>query len=183
MTKIKFIVKPKNQCAFCCSKYCLGCNKNDTEAFVEWFDKNVQNLSCEDEEADVAMMKEWCKNNNHEWRDDGVYNMNVNDAFTSNMKTIDWVSRNAKYIDFSVDRSNDTETEPESDTDSEDYEEYECEECYKNVRTTKDLSKSYGCYTMRFCEDCYVDMEEVCKDCKNPIDADDSEDICLCSEP
>lgn len=63
MTKIKFIVKPNN--------------RNDTDAFVEWFNNNVQTLACEDEEADLAMMKEWCKKNNHEWRDDGVYNMNI----------------------------------------------------------------------------------------------------------
>lgn len=35
------------------------------------------------------------------------------------MKSIDWVKRNEKMIDFTIDRSNETDTEPESDTDTE----------------------------------------------------------------
>ena len=38
------------------------------------------------------------------------------------MKTIDWVSKNAKFIDFSAEamaRSNEPDTEPESDTEEE----------------------------------------------------------------
>jgi hypothetical protein len=42
------------------------------------------------------------------------------------MKTIDWVSKNAKFIDFSAEamaRSNEPDTEPESDTEDEDEDE------------------------------------------------------------
>lgn len=35
------------------------------------------------------------------------------------MKSIDWVKRNEKMIDFTIDRSNEPDTEPESDTDTE----------------------------------------------------------------
>ena len=33
------------------------------------------------------------------------------------MNTISWVSQNSKYIDVTIDRSNEPDTEPESDTD------------------------------------------------------------------
>ena len=45
------------------------------------------------------------------------------------MKSIDWVKRNEKIIDFTIDRSNEPDTEPESDTDTEEEEAYYCYKC------------------------------------------------------
>ena len=53
--------------------------RSDHSAFSEWFDSTIR--SFEDIEADdedvEEIMKKWCEDNNHEWRDDGVYNMNI----------------------------------------------------------------------------------------------------------
>jgi len=35
------------------------------------------------------------------------------------------------------------------------YECYECEQCDTKVKTKKDLTITYGCMDMKFCEDCY----------------------------
>ena len=50
------------------------------------------------------------------------------------MKTIDWVKRNETMIDFTVDRSNEPDTEPESDTDEEeDDSSFVCRDCAKTI--------------------------------------------------
>ena len=49
------------------------------EAFEAWFNEEIYSL--EDAEDDKLLwlmtMIIWCKKNNHEMREDGVYNMNI----------------------------------------------------------------------------------------------------------
>ena len=53
-------------------------NWNDYEAFWIWFDETVIALDdCENEAEWNEKMKKWCDENNHEMREDGVYNMNI----------------------------------------------------------------------------------------------------------
>ena len=53
--------------------------RNSFEAFGEWFNKEVRSL--EDIERNGEdfdeVITEWCKNNNHQIREDGIYNMNI----------------------------------------------------------------------------------------------------------
>jgi hypothetical protein len=44
--------------------------------------------------------------------------------------------------------------------EEEEEEEYECEQCSVEVKTTKDLTITYGCMDMKFCEDCYKTSKE-----------------------
>ena len=48
-------------------------------AFYQWFHKYVRSInSITDNGKDLTdVAKEWCENNDHEWREDGVYNMNI----------------------------------------------------------------------------------------------------------
>jgi hypothetical protein len=53
--------------------------RNSFEAFGEWFNKEVRSLDDiekNDEDFD-DVVREWCNNNNHEIREDGIYNMNI----------------------------------------------------------------------------------------------------------
>jgi hypothetical protein len=52
---------------------------NSHEAFAEWFDGEVRSLDDVEGAGENfdTVMEEWCRNNNHEIRDDGVYNMNI----------------------------------------------------------------------------------------------------------
>ena len=52
---------------------------NNREAFGEWFNEEVRSLDDVEEEGEHfdTVMEEWCCNNNHEIREDGVYNMNI----------------------------------------------------------------------------------------------------------
>jgi len=47
--------------------------------FYQWFHKYVRSIvTLENEGKDLAeTAKEWCDNNEHEWREDGVYDMNI----------------------------------------------------------------------------------------------------------
>ena len=55
---------------------------NSHEAFAEWFDGEVRSLDDVEGAGENfdTVMEEWCRNNNHEIRDDGVYNMNILEA-------------------------------------------------------------------------------------------------------
>ena len=62
------------------------------------------------------------------------------------MKSIDWVKRNETMIDFMVDRSNEPDTEPESDTDEEEEEEEQkCEKCNKKYKLMYNDILCAGC--------------------------------------
>ena len=52
---------------------------SDHTAFSEWFNSNIRRFEyIEAVGEDVEeVMRIWCEANNHEWRDDGVYNMNI----------------------------------------------------------------------------------------------------------
>jgi hypothetical protein len=52
---------------------------SDHTAFSEWFNSNIRRFEyIEAAGEDVEeVMRIWCEANNHEWRDDGVYNMNI----------------------------------------------------------------------------------------------------------
>ena len=57
--------------------------------------------------------------------DDVGFDYECDEEEEEDMKTIDWVSKNAKFIDFSAEamaRSNEPDTEPESDTEDEEEE-------------------------------------------------------------
>ena len=97
----------------------------------------------------------------------------IQDIDDEEMMGIDWVSKNDKFIDSlqaAIDKSNEPDTEPESDTEKE---EYECEQCNVEVKTEKDLTITYGCMDMKFCEDCYKTSKE------EEIDDEEDED-CGC---
>jgi len=52
--------------------------KSRTEFYL-WFDKYVKSIATitdEEKKLDV-IAKEWCETNDREWREDGVYNMNI----------------------------------------------------------------------------------------------------------
>ena len=53
--------------------------RNSHEVFEMWFDKNIRSLVlCEEKGEDFdTVMTKWCENNNHEIREDGIYNMNI----------------------------------------------------------------------------------------------------------
>ena len=53
--------------------------RNSFEAFGEWFNEEVRSLEdIERNEEDYdEVIAEWCKNNNHQIREDGIYNMNI----------------------------------------------------------------------------------------------------------
>ena len=53
--------------------------RNSFEAFNEWFNKEVRSLEdIEKNDEDFnEVVREWCNNNNHEIREDGIYNMNI----------------------------------------------------------------------------------------------------------
>jgi hypothetical protein len=55
---------------------------NSHEAFAEWFNGEVRSLDDVEGAGENfdTVMEEWCRNNNHEIRDDGVYNMNIPEA-------------------------------------------------------------------------------------------------------
>jgi hypothetical protein len=52
---------------------------NSHEAFAEWFNENVEALEDIEARGDdfEEVMQQWCDKNNHEYREDGVYNMNT----------------------------------------------------------------------------------------------------------
>ena len=53
--------------------------RNSFEAFGEWFNKEVrflEDIERNGEDFD-EVITEWCKNNNHQIREDGIYNMNI----------------------------------------------------------------------------------------------------------
>ena len=53
--------------------------RNSFEAFNEWFNKEVRSLEDieRNDEDWNEVVREWCNNNNHEIREDGIYNMNI----------------------------------------------------------------------------------------------------------
>tara|TARA_B110001450_G_scaffold168641_1_gene157208 strand:- start:191 stop:676 length:486 start_codon:yes stop_codon:yes gene_type:complete len=55
-------------------------------------------------------------------------------------------------------------------------EEYECEQCSVKVKTEKDLTITYGCMDMKFCEDCY----KTSKDCVKEEEEEDR--LCPCGD-
>eukprot|EP01044_Picomonas_judraskeda_P002446 COSAG03_NODE_177_length_11096_cov_1567.562062_6_plen_94_part_00 len=52
---------------------------NSHEAFAEWFDRNIRSLEDVESAGEdwTEGLMEWCEFNNHEYREDGVYNMNI----------------------------------------------------------------------------------------------------------
>ena len=52
---------------------------NSFEAFEEWFNDEVYAYDDAEKEGKDwdEVMQEWCSKNNHEIREDGVYNMNI----------------------------------------------------------------------------------------------------------
>ena len=58
----------------------------------------------------------------------------------------------------------DTNDEEESDEDEDEVEEYECVQCSVEVKTEKDLTITYGCMDMKFCEDCYKTSKDCVKE-------------------
>ena len=54
-------------------------NYNSHDAFIEWFDENIETIEDIEERGDsyLDVIITWCINNNHEYRDNGVYNMNI----------------------------------------------------------------------------------------------------------
>jgi len=54
-------------------------NFNSHEAFLMWFDENIEGIDDIEKRGDhfLDVIHTWCNNNNHEYRDDGVYNMNI----------------------------------------------------------------------------------------------------------
>ena len=48
--------------------------------------------------------------------------------------------------------------------DDEEEEEYKCEQCSVEVKTEKDLTITYGCMDMKFCEDCYKTSKDCVKE-------------------
>jgi len=67
---------------------------------------------------------------------------------------------------------------------SSEEEEYECEQCSVEVKTTKDLTITYGCMDMKFCEDCYKtskdEVEEEEEDEEEVDIIDTTDDYYLC---
>ena len=60
-------------------------NMSDHGAFAEWFHKTIKSVEyCEKEElCFVDVIKEWCKDNNHEWTRQGVFNNDIGVAESS----------------------------------------------------------------------------------------------------
>ena len=58
---------------------------SDHGAFAEWFHKTIKSVEdCEKEElCFVDVMKEWCKDNNHEWTRQGVFHNDIGVAESS----------------------------------------------------------------------------------------------------
>ena len=68
----------------------------------------VQDLSC----CSMFMI-------NQEWEGEDIYAEEFICSEEEEMKSIDWVKRNETMIDYTIDRSNEPDSEPESDTDDE----------------------------------------------------------------
>ena len=64
------------------------------------------------------------------------------------MESIDWVKRNETMIDFTIDRSNEPDTEPESDTEYEAY----CEICDDYMSDVEQEDYEAGCNSI--CDGC-----------------------------
>ena len=72
----------------------------------------------------------------------------MSDVEQEEMESIDWVKRNETMIDFTIDRSNEPDTEPESDTEYEAY----CEICDDYMSDVEQEDYEAGCNSI--CDGC-----------------------------
>ena len=82
----------------------------------------------------------------------------MSDVEQEEMESIDWVKRNETMIDFTIDRSNEPDTEPESDTDYEAY----CEICDDYMSDVEQEDYEAGC-------------NSICDGCAPPTDVEQEE--------
>jgi len=50
---------------------------NSHEAFMLWFNENVESLEDMDDDAMNSVMRKWCEEHNHDIKEDGVYNRDI----------------------------------------------------------------------------------------------------------
>jgi len=115
-------------------------NMSGHGAFAEWFDKNIKSVEdCEKEGlCFVDVMKEWCKENNHEWTSQGVINGNVMDE-----------------------SSKDSEDSEDSEEDGPDC----CMFCDKRFDFQWTINKNPKLYNWYLFEGHDVDEGDLCFDC------------------
>jgi len=88
----------------------------------------------------------------------------VKEEDPEDMKTISWVAINSKFIDFSqnaMNRANEPDTEPESDTDTECV---NCDRCYKKIPYETEITVRTKRNTFFYCVGCYEAEEKAEKE-------------------
>ena len=96
--------------------------------------------------------------------------LGIDTSGEEDMKTISWVSKNSKNIDFTRNRSNEPDTEPESDTD------YDTDDLPSDCDNCEECMAVLG-GKLEVCDDCGLllsngkgwvkEEEEICPSCGN----------------
>ena len=106
---------------------------NSHEAFMLWFNENVESLEDMDDDAMNSVMRKWCEEHNHDIKEDGVYNRDIPVAKEEETHDCNQCSYSLTSKEFYAGKGRIMFSEGDGIKEGE----YKCDECHKKKKKKK----------------------------------------------